>query len=281
MKPVEARRLPFTPALLALLGLPLLALGLDIVLIPRLVPRYVRRVDVLADRIGVDRPPVGDGSVEVWGLLLLVGGAALVVWGLKELISPAVMVAADEQGLELRLVRGPWGGRTRVPWAEVRDVAPAVLSWHGDEEPALAVEVADRERLPERPWGALWAGELLVVRAAAWWPPVSHLAAEMQALAGLEHRGGYLVTGDDAGRLTVSPRMSDPLAVAAPRPAVGRRVRLGALLIAAAAIAALILLVRGDPGGAYLPALGVALVGVYLIMMALRDVREWRWRRSS
>lgn len=151
----------------AILAIPFLLVGLDLLLIPRLFPQYVRRLDVLADRMGLNRI-TAQGPEEPWGLIFLIVGAGLLFWALKELVFPRPTLAIDDGGVHFSSLLGPAGGALLVPGDEILEVSPAILKEDDERIAAVAFRFAAPERLPSNPWGATWVQDTLFIRASGW-----------------------------------------------------------------------------------------------------------------
>lgn len=151
----------------AIVAIPFLLMGLDLLLIPRLFPQYVRRLDVLADRMGLNRI-TDQGPEEPWGLIFLVVGGGLLTWALKELIFPRPTLHVDERGVHFSSLLGPAGGALLVPGDELLEVSPALLREDEEDVRAVAFRFQDPERIPSNPWGAAWVEDTLFVRTGGW-----------------------------------------------------------------------------------------------------------------
>jgi len=160
-------RSPGRTWLTAVLSVPFLMAGLDLLLLPRLFPQYLRRLDLLADEMSLNRI-VSTGPEEPWGLVFLLVGGGLLAWALKDLLFPTVMLAIDDDGVAFTSVLGPGGGRIVVPRSEIIEAAPAVLVDGSEKAAAVAIRLADPSRMPSSPWGAVWAGGTLLVRTTGW-----------------------------------------------------------------------------------------------------------------
>jgi hypothetical protein len=166
MTPFTVHRSPGRNLVVAVLALPFLLLGLDLLLLPKLWPQYVRRFDRLADVMKLSRI-TADGPEEPWGFVFLIAGSALLFWALRGLVFPRTVLASGDGTLAIGSLLGPGSGEMHVPLEEI-DVLPGLLKESGTTAPALIVKATDPGRLPSRPWGAVWVGDSLVIRAGDW-----------------------------------------------------------------------------------------------------------------
>jgi hypothetical protein len=147
--------------LLAVAGVPLTVLGIDVL--------YQRRViNFFSELVFTSDPQLVEPRDRIWAVAMLLVGLSFSVWGLKELIAPRSVLEADFNGLRLRL-RGPFRPGDRVPWDQVEDVDAEVLDDEGDRVSVLLVEVKQPEKLPVHPYGARWLDKwTLAILAADW-----------------------------------------------------------------------------------------------------------------
>jgi hypothetical protein len=260
MNSLSVLRSPGRIWLAAVVSVPFFMVGLDLLLLPRLFPQYVRRLDLLADRMGLSRIAT-TGPEEPWALIFLLVGGGLLIWALKELLFPREMLGVDEHGVAFTSLLGPSGGRIVVPHREILEAAPALLTEGLDETPGVGVRFADPARLPSVPWGAFWIESTLFIRTPGW-------TAQPHEIAGVltddvdEAAPGYVVDLETSPP-TVSRVEGDPTNRADPGRAYMARSRayIGGVLMLAAAIIALFIWIAGTETNAFylLPgALGAA-----------------------
>ncbi len=163
--------------LLAMSGIPLVVLGLDVL--------YRRRItNYLSGLIfGSSDPQVFEPRDVIWAIALLIIGLTLSGFGLKELLAPRHVVEADASGLALRLA-GPFRPPVVVPWEAVEDIGAEVLEDDGDLVPVMWIRFVDRSVAPSLPWGARWIdGTTLAVLAADWEMPPHQVAEKVADVA--------------------------------------------------------------------------------------------------
>lgn len=260
MNSLSVLRSPGRTWLTAVVSVPFFMLGLDLLLLPRLFPQYVRRLDLLADEMGINRI-AATGPEEPWGLIFLLVGGGLLVWALKDLLFPRELLGVDEHGVALNSLLGAAGGRIVVPHDEIVEAAPALLREGTDVAPGVGVRFADPSRLPSSPWGAVWVGSTLFIRTAGWTATPREITAVLTDDA-TEPAEGYLVD------LEVDPPVvsrvdGDPTDTTDPERAYMARSRayVGGVLALAGVILAIFIWIAGTDTKAYflLPAaLGAA-----------------------
>ena len=274
MNSLSVLRSPGRVWLTAVVSVPFFMVGLDLLLLPRLFPQYLRRLDLLADRMGLTRI-AATGPEEPWALIFVLIGGGLLTWALKELLFPREMLGVDEHGVAFTSLLGPSGGRIVVPHTEIIEAAPALLTEGTDETPGVGVRFADASRLPSVPWGAVWAGSTLFIRTAGW-------TARPHEIAGVltddvdDAAPGYIVDLESSPP-TVSRVEGDPTSRPDPARAYIARSRayIGGVLMLAAVILALFIWIAGTDTKAFylLPgALGAA--GGVLFLTGTRSYLE-------
>lgn len=172
MSPVVVRRSAVRMWGLALGGVALLVVGLDIVTTRRLGDA------IRAFAFQPEDTQAFEPRDVVWAVALLVVGGALAVWGIKELFSPATVLRADGSGLALGIA-GPFRRPVRLGWEDVDDIGVARITDEGGKVPAVWVRVFDPGLLPVDPWGARWVDDQTVAVFAEGWdrPPADVVAA--------------------------------------------------------------------------------------------------------
>lgn len=148
--------------LVALAGVPMIVLGVDVLFRRRLISAISSVVFTAND------PQLLEPRDVIWAVVLLVLGLLLTIFGLKELVSPRPVVMADSDGLHLHLGH-LFAGPTTVPWDEIDDVGAEDLNDDGDVVPVMWVRVDNPLRLPRHPWGARWLDDsTLAILASDW-----------------------------------------------------------------------------------------------------------------
>ena len=152
MKPLVVRRSAMKMWLMAMAGIPLLVISLD-VLTNRRITNWLRELIFRPEDTQIYEPR---DVIFAWAMGLFAG--FLVLWGLKELFIPTRVVECTYKGLALKL-SGPFRPPTVVNWEAIDDVFGAEVVDEGAKVPLLVVKVLDREGIPEHPWGARWIEE--------------------------------------------------------------------------------------------------------------------------
>ena len=274
MNVLSVVRSPGRTWLVAILSVPFVILGLDLLLLPRLFPQYLRRLDLLADNMGVSRI-TATGPEEPWGLIFLLAGGGMLIWALKDLVFPREMLGVDDSGVSFASLLGPGGGRFHVPHAEIVEAAPAVLVEGVDRSPAVAVRFTDPSRLPSNPWGAMWVDGTLFIRTSGWTATPGRIAAVLTDDRD-EQTIGYRVDIDQ-DRIEVTEVAGDPTLAGDPQQAYVARSRawVGGVLVLAACLLAALLWIAGTGTKAYylLPA-ALGATGGVLFINGYRDYLE-------
>lgn len=149
---VVVRRSAMRMWLLALGGIPLLVISLD-VLTQRRITRWLTDLLFRPEDVQIYEPR---DVIFAWVMFLF--GALLVTWGLKELFVPTKVVECHDEGLLVKL-KGPFRPSSMIPWSNIRDVGGADIDDEGDSIPLLVISVFNRDHLPDYPWGARWVAE--------------------------------------------------------------------------------------------------------------------------
>ena len=153
--------------LVGLASVPLVLIGFDVLVLPKVVTGYSRFIDRLAELAGLNAPGP-NGPEEAWALLFATVGTAMLLWSTKEMAAPRAILVADDSGITFNNLGGPTAGTVYLPWEEVSVVDAVVLEDADGGVPALRVRVVDSRRLPSNPWGGEWVEGSLVLRANAW-----------------------------------------------------------------------------------------------------------------
>lgn len=135
--------------LLALGGIPLLVISLD-VLTQRRITRWLTDLIFRPEDVQIYEPR---DVIFAWVMFLF--GAVLVAWGLKELFVPTKVIECHDEGLQVKL-KGPFRPPSMIPWNNIRDVGGADILDEEDTIPLLVISVFSRDHLPDYPWGARW-----------------------------------------------------------------------------------------------------------------------------
>lgn len=171
MKPLIIRRSAMRMWMLALAGVPLVVVAVD-VLTRRRLTDALRAVLFRPDDTQIFEP-----RDVIWAWVMLVCGLILVVFGLKELMFPTTVVEANTLGLRLKL-SGPLRPATVVPWSAVDDVGSGSVADDGDRLPVMWIRLFEPGLIPDQPWGARWIDENTVALLASDWDRTAVRAAE-------------------------------------------------------------------------------------------------------
>lgn len=272
MRILTVLRSPGRSWLIAVLSVPFVVMGLDLLLLPKLFPQYVRRLDLLADEMGLNRI-TANGPEEPWGLVFLLAGAGLLVWSLKDLLFPREMLGVDEDGVSFASLLGPAGGSFLVPGDEIVSATPSVLVEGTDRTPAVAVRFTDPSRLPSSPWGAVWVDRTLFIRTSGWTASPRQIAAALTDDAAEPDRG--YVVDLDADPIQVTEVDHDPTETGDPERAYVARSRaaVGAVLLLAGILLAALLWIAGTDTNAYF--LAPATLGGIGLVMFVNSYRDY------
>lgn len=165
---------------LAMAGIPLLVIGLDVVT-NRRITNALREILFRPERTQIFEP-----RDEIWAWAMVAFGIILILWGLKELFVPTRMVEARPEALMLKL-GGPFQPATRLPWVRVVDIDITSVEDDDRQIPVLAVEVDDAALLPANPWGARWIGSAEIGILTEDWADDPGEVAERLADFAVEH----------------------------------------------------------------------------------------------
>ena len=163
--------------LVALSGIPLMVIGIDILYRRRIINFFSELV------FAAESPQLVEPRDVIWAAFLLVLGAILSVFGLKELLAPRAMVRADGAGLHLRIA-GPFRAPVVIPWDALDDIGAEQLEDDGDLVSVMWLRFKDLSMMPTDPWGARWIdGETLALLAADWEVPAREVAEKVADIA--------------------------------------------------------------------------------------------------
>lgn len=163
MTPLVVKRSAAKMWLMAMAGIPLLVISLD-VLTSRRITNWLRELIFRPEDTQIYEPR---DVIFAWAMGLFAG--FLVLWGLKELFIPTRVVECTYRGLALKL-SGPFRPPTVVSWKVIDDVFGGEVVDEGAKIPLLVVKVLDRDGIPDHPWGARWIGEDRLGVLAEDWP---------------------------------------------------------------------------------------------------------------
>ena len=149
---VVVRRSALKMWLMAMGGIPLLVISLD-VLTARRITRWLTDLMFRPEDVQIFEP-----RDVIFAWVMFIFGAVAVIWGLKELFMPTKVVECRDQGLAVR-INGPFRGPSLIPWKNIQDIGGADIEDDGDQIPLLIITVFSRESLPDNPWGARWVAE--------------------------------------------------------------------------------------------------------------------------
>lgn len=171
---VAVRRSAIRMWLLAMGGIPLLVISLD-VLTQRRITRWLTDIVFRPEDVQIYEPR---DVIFAWAMFLF--AAFLVLWGLRELFVPPKVLECKDEGLALR-VNGPFRPPVVIPWDNIKDVGGADIDDEGDVVPLFVVGVFSREGLPDNPWGARWVSESEMGVLAQDWADDPQVIAEKVA----------------------------------------------------------------------------------------------------
>ncbi len=149
MKPVVVRRSAVRMWAMAIGGIPLVILGVD-VLTQRRITDALREI--------LFRPEdtqIFEARDVIWAIVILAVGLLFAVWGVKELLFPSLVLRADAEGLTLN-VRGPFQPAVLVPWAQIDDIGTGTVDDDGAFLEVLWIRFLAGHRVPSEPWGSRW-----------------------------------------------------------------------------------------------------------------------------
>jgi hypothetical protein len=148
--------------LLALAGIPLLVISLD-VLTNRRITDFLREIVFRPEDTQIYEP-----RDVIWAWVMALFAGFLVLWGLKELFVPTRVVECRPDGLALK-IGGPLRAPALIPWSQLDDVSGSITVDEGARVAVLLVTVLGREGLPDDPWGARWVEDRQLAMLAEDW----------------------------------------------------------------------------------------------------------------
>jgi len=138
--------------LLAMAGIPLLIISLD-VLTNRRLTNWLREIIFRPEDTQIYEP-----RDVIWAWVMFLFAAFIVLWGLKELFIPTKVIECRDDGLTMK-INGPFKEAAVIPWEHVVEVDGIDLEDEGGRVRVLRVTVLTRGELPFNPWGARWLDE--------------------------------------------------------------------------------------------------------------------------
>ena len=177
--------------LLALAGVPMVVIGIDILMRRRIF-------GAISSIVFVGDPQLVEPRDIIWAGVLLVLGIIFIGFGLRELIAPKPVLVADAGGLHL-LLGHPFSRLITVPWSEVDGIGAEDLDDDGSVIPVLWVRVANPSRLPANPWGARWIEADTVAVMGADWERTPQAVAQATARVAARARQSEAAHGEGVG----------------------------------------------------------------------------------
>ena len=176
MGSVEVKRSSMRMWLIALAGVPLVTIGLDLLMQRRIF-------GTVTSLVFTGDPQLVEPRDVIWAVVLLILGVIFVGFGLSGLLNPTPALEADFAGLHLHLGH-PLSRLVTIPWDDVDDVGSEDLNDDGSVVPVMWVRVTDPEPYPPNPWGARWIEpDTLAIMAADWERAPRVVALEVAEIA--------------------------------------------------------------------------------------------------
>ena len=160
--------------LLAMAGIPLLVISID-VLTNRRLTNWLRDIIFRPEDTQIFEP-----RDVIWAWVMFLFAAFIVLWGLKELFIPTKVVECREEGLALK-INGPFKKPSVILWENVGDVEGAEVDDEGDRVQLFVVRLMTRGDLPDSPWGARWLDERELGVLADDWAQKAQVVADQVA----------------------------------------------------------------------------------------------------
>ena len=182
---IAVTRSTWLPLLGAIVAIPLLVMALDLGFTYKIFP------EPHGDSAGARS---AQGSSErrtdvIWASGLALAGAVLAGASLRELVNPRVIVAADEDQVELDI--GPRGNRSiTLDWADINSVRSIRVDDDFGERRVLAIDLASTDAIPVKPRGAALVGDTLEIDADSWSIPSHEVADALNGMAIRSRRPG-------------------------------------------------------------------------------------------
>ncbi len=170
---VEVKRSAWKMWLMAIGGIPLLVIALD-VLTNRKLTNQLREMLFRPDDTQIYEP-----RDVIWAWAMLLFGIVVVAWGLKELFFPTRVIEGRFNGLAVKL-RGPFKQADLILWENLLDLGTAEIEDEDVTLRLLTVEVSGRGNLPDHPWGARWLDvNILGILTQDWSVDPDEVAAQL------------------------------------------------------------------------------------------------------
>jgi len=173
MEQITVRRSGLRMWLIALAGVPMLTIGIDLLMSRRIF-------GVITSLVFTGDPQLVEPRDVIWGVVMLILGLIFIGFGLRELLIPTPVVQADARGLHLHLGH-PLSRPVTIRWAEVVDIGVEDLNDEGSVVPVMWVKVSNPKNLPANPWGARWIEPGTLALMAADWERTARFVAEAAA----------------------------------------------------------------------------------------------------
>jgi len=177
VKPVVVRRSAMRMWTMAIGGIPLVILGVD-VLTQRRITNALR--DLL---FRPEDTQIFEARDVIWAIVILGVGLLFAIWGVKELLFPSLVFRADDSGIALN-VRGPFQPAVLVPWQFVDDIGTGTVDDEGAYLEVLWLRFLPGHRVPAEPWGSRWLERsTLALLSGDWEIPPSEVVDSVIDLA--------------------------------------------------------------------------------------------------
>lgn len=174
MSPIVIRRSAVRMWTMALAGVPLVIIGVDVVTRRRLTDA-LRAVLFRPEDTQIFEP-----RDVIWAWVMLAVGLIVVAFGLKELMFPATVLEANTLGVRVKL-SGPFRPSTSIPWETIDDLGSGSVADEGDRLPVVWLRLTDPDLVPDQPWGARWIDDNTVAILASDWDRTAVRAADEMA----------------------------------------------------------------------------------------------------
>lgn len=193
---VSVGRSPLRIVLLAVLAVPAVLLAVDMAVTHRFYPapettdvvvgttvnEHGETVDVIAARL-TEAGRHEQNRDRFFAALLGLGGGATLGWALHAAVRPIRYLAADAEGLEVRIGR-PSHPMVRIPWGDIDTVRSGLGDDEGSPAQVISLRFVDPMQVPADPVGAVADPPWLHVYADDWEVPPHRVAPVLDAHAG-------------------------------------------------------------------------------------------------
>ncbi len=147
-EPIQIRRSAWRGWGWALIGIPFLVMGVDVLFTRFFTDQLLEIVYSTAATKGAM-----ESRDYIFAAIFMIVGGGLVLYGLKELVAPAWVILADDLGLEIR--SGPFGAPLRYRWEAVGPIRSTTMDIDGHEHDVVRIHGLERRGDVEL-WGARW-----------------------------------------------------------------------------------------------------------------------------